>query len=313
MPLLAPGLLLLIPLIQVVVCDSISPSESGLDTANITFVGNNSVNLTTIASTLTTNQSTSSPTPEITANRQSTREHVLHVTDNRWDDYYWDLNNEDNVDEKFTTKPPPAPLIPCSYDRCKHLEPECEEIQRKAGGNCLCPGLDGPTIPPDSPRIAEVNAGEKGISVGWCSPMSTVQGYRVLYGTTDSQLESGPILNNTYRLYAIENLLPGTSYRVCVVAFNGAGESPVNAVEDEEDDGWETGTPGPCRVLHTSNSSKSHIYLGIGVGLAMLVVLGLAVLGYFLWKRKRGSMKLFGGEEMGIRNHSYKAESTDNL
>ncbi|OCT81729.1 LRRN4 C-terminal-like protein [Xenopus laevis] len=312
MPLLLPALLWLIPLCQVIVCDPTSPSESrtqSLDTSNTTFVGNNSVNLITTASTLTTKQSTSSPIPEITGNRQSTRERLLHVIDTEWEDYYWD--NEDNVDEKFTTKPSPAPLIPCPYDRCKHLEPECKEIQRKAGGNCLCPGVSGFKIPPDSPRIAEVNAGEKGISVGWCSPMSTVQGYRVLYGTTDSQLEKGPILNNTHRMFPIENLLPGTSYTVCVVAFNDAGESPANV--EEEDGGWETGATGPCRVLHTSSSSTSHIYLGIGVGLAMLMVLGLAVLGYFSWKRRKGNMKVFGGEEMGIRNYSYKAESMDKL
>ncbi|NP_001106604.1 LRRN4 C-terminal-like protein [Xenopus tropicalis] len=297
-----------------VVCGPTSPSENGtqsLETSSRIFVGNDSVNLTTTAPVLTTNQSTRSLIPEVTGNRQSTREHLLYVTDDGWDDYYWD--SPDNFDEKSTTKPPPAPQTPCPYDRCKHLEPECEEIQRKAGGNCLCPGLNGPTIAPDSPRIAEVIPGDKEISVAWCSPMSTVHGYRVLYGAPDSLLERGPILNNTYRLYAIENLLPGTSYRVCVVAFNGAGESPVNGGEVEEDDGWETGTLGPCRVLHTSSSSKSHIYLGIGVGLAILAVLGLAVLGYFLWKRKKGNMKVFGGEEMGIRNQSYRAESMDKL
>ncbi|KAM4722461.1 LRRN4 C-terminal-like protein [Rhinophrynus dorsalis] len=252
------------------------------------------------------------PLPGITRNRRSTPEHIQYITGGFGEYYDYD---DDNSEEKTITTPPQAPLGPCPYDRCKHLEPECDEIQRKAGGNCLCPGLTGPNVLPDSPRLGQVVAGDRVASVSWCSPMSTVQGYIVMYGTPEGPLERGPILNATYRFYSIEGLLPNTPYKLCVVAFNDAGESTVTTAEEDESGGWERGIPRPCGVIRTSGSQWSHIYLGVGVSLAILTgIVGLAVLGYLLWRRKGVMrMKEDGGEEMGVQNQSYKADSVEQL
>ncbi|KAG8437983.1 hypothetical protein GDO86_008609 [Hymenochirus boettgeri] len=273
-----------------------------------TVFNNSSSSFTTTVPIWINNQSSNPQTPDSTRTRRSTPDHIWYVTGREYYDDY-----EENSDENSTT-PHPVPLHPCPYDRCKHLEPECEESQRKAGGNCLCPGLDGPTIPPDSPRLSEVTSRDTEVVVGWCSPMSTVQGYKVLYGVLNGQMENGPILNTTFRLYTIENLLSGASYRVCVVAFNEAGESPIHFDEEGESNGWENGFLSPCSVIHMSSSSFSHIYIGVGVGLAaMVVILGLTIVGYIVWKRKSKSMKIVEGEEIGIQNQSYKAGSMDQL
>ncbi|XP_063293310.1 LRRN4 C-terminal-like protein [Pelobates fuscus] len=253
--------------------------------------------------------------PEITRSRKTTPDKILYVTGGIGEDYdYYDDDEDDSVEEA-TFAPPRVSVIPCPYNRCKHLELPCEEIQMRAGGNCLCPGLSGRSIKPDSPRLLQVIPGDQGASVNWCSPLSTVQGYRVVYKTSDGPMEIGPILNSTYRFYSINNLLPDMSYRVCVVAFNEAGESPVGESEEEEQERLKYGTMGPCMVFHTSGKWESKIYLGIGVGLALLAgVLGLIVFVFWLWKKKRvSSRKLTDSGERGITNMSFKADSVEQL
>ncbi|XP_053305013.1 LRRN4 C-terminal-like protein [Spea bombifrons] len=265
--------------------------------------------LTTINS-LSSDTQTSVPwLPEITQISKTTPEHILYITGEG--DYYED----DDSEEEGPTNPPHSDVLPCPYDRCKHLEPPCEDIQIRLGGNCLCPGLTGPWFPPDSPRVGQITPTERGASVMWCSPLSFVLYYRVLYKTNNGPMERGPILNATYRFFSIGNLLPDTSYRVCLVAINEAGESQVEEGDDSKEGKWENGTPGPCRLFRTITSQGSHIYLGGGIGLAVLAsVLGLIVFGYWLWRRKRvESRKWLDNDETGIANMTFKTESVEQL
>ncbi|XP_063801045.1 LRRN4 C-terminal-like protein [Pseudophryne corroboree] len=245
---------------------------------------------------------------KVTQSNQSTRERILYVTSGPEDYYYDDDSGGD--EETKVIESPPAPSSPCPYDRCEHLLPTCEEIQKQAGGRCLCPGITGSKTKPDPPRLVQALLADGKLSVNWCSPLSTVRGYRVLYRGLQGPMETGPVLNASYRSYSIENL-PDTHYTVCVVAFNEAGESP--AAVDEEDNGPEGSMTGPCRNLHTTLSKDSYIYLGVGLGLAALAGL-LVVLGCWLWKRERSNkMYVAEEEEMGIPNHFYKAESANQL
>ncbi|KAM3920288.1 LRRN4 C-terminal-like protein [Leptodactylus fuscus] len=173
------------------------------------------------------------------------------------------------------------------------------------------PGISGSSVLPESPRLRQVIAGQAGIGVSWCSPLSTVQSYRVMYGTPEGPLEVGPLLNQTYRFFSITNLLPGTAYRVCVVAINDAGENQVDHGDEELD---QEDIVGPCGIFHTYDALGSSMYLAIGVGLAALAgVLGFSAFIYWSWSRKKRSIKRTRQGDMGVANMSFKAESIENL
>ncbi|MEE6522406.1 hypothetical protein FKM82_020939 [Ascaphus truei] len=321
MALLLPPLLLLLllPVCLTTSVASTSPPEGGNSTQpwgnNHTDAGGNSTELgSSKPDSGTTNApnklpgASAHPSPEVTRGHRSTPERILYLFGGDVEDYYDDEDDDDDRGRTIPTPPSPRlPLYPCAYDRCRHLEPPCEETQRMAGGGCLCPGVTGPAVAPDPPRMGQTLSGEGGASVSWCSPQSTVLGYRVLHGAPGGSLVRGPPLNASYRFYSIGGLLQDTHYRVCVVAFNEAGES--SAEEGEEED-----RSGPCRLLHTSGSRGPQIYLGLGVGMAALAgVLALAGLGWWVWGRGRRKGEGVGGEKMGVPNPFYQGESEEQL
>uniref|UniRef100_A0A8C5QMR5 Fibronectin type-III domain-containing protein n=1 Tax=Leptobrachium leishanense TaxID=445787 RepID=A0A8C5QMR5_9ANUR len=232
---------------------------------------------TTIVPSWTNNESSVSLVPEDTGSQGNTQDGILYITSG--DDYY-----EDDMEETLATLS--FPVNPCPYDPCKHMEPPCKEIQMRKDSNCLCPGLMGSTIRPVAPQLGQIVTGDTKVDVSWCSPLSTVHGYRVLYGTPGAILERGPVLNDSYRFYSIGALLPDTSYRVCVVAFNKAGESPTDAVEDS----WveESNTSGPCSVIRTTSFRKLYIYIGLGL-IVLAGFLILSVIVCFLCRKRKGN------------------------
>ncbi|XP_077143685.1 LRRN4 C-terminal-like protein [Ranitomeya variabilis] len=248
----------------------------------------------------------------ITRSQKTTQERILYITE--YVDYEDDDNYEDEDDDnEVFTEPPHYSNGACPYDRCKHLQIPCEEIQKRSGGKCLCPGISPSSVLPDSPRLKQVIPGQAVIEVRWCAPLSTVQSYRVVYGTPEGPLEMGPLLNQSHRFFSITNLLPGTAYRVCVVAINDAGESQVDPADREDEDLDQGDTVGPCGTFHTSASHG--VYTAIGVGLAILAgVLGSSVLFYWFWRKKKvRSIKRARGDDTGVTNMSFKAESIENL
>ncbi|XP_072277607.1 LRRN4 C-terminal-like protein isoform X2 [Pyxicephalus adspersus] len=263
-------------------------------------------------------EQSSVPQPrKITQSQKTTREKIQFITeyidyDNYNDD---DDDDDDNGYKKHFTLPPQISYEPCPFDRCKHLQLPCNEIQKSAKGKCLCPGISGRNIPPDAPHINNVTPGQTGISVNWCSPLSTVQRYRVLYGPPEGPLDKGPLLNQTYRFFSIPNLVPGTAYKVCVVAINDAGESQVEPKEAEERWPGHGENSGPCGVYKTYNPYGSYIYLAVGIGSAVVTcLLGIFVFVYWFKCRKRNrKIKRTIGDEMGVTNMSFRAESIENL
>ncbi|KAM8939243.1 LRRN4 C-terminal-like protein [Pelodytes ibericus] len=262
----------------------------------------NSSSLATTAPGWINNQSSPPLVTKATQSHQSTQERILYITGGIDDDYY-----EDDTRATALTVPPQIPAIPCLYDRCKHLEQPCEELQRIANGKCLCPGLNGPKVLPEVPRLGQIVPGERYVTVNWCSPMSTVHGYRVLYGPPDGLLEIGPVLNASHRSYSIEGLHPDSGYRVCVVAFNSVGQSLI--VEDDQE--VEPKTPGPCRLIHTTSTKESYIYVAVAL-VAMVGLIGLAVLGLWLCRRRKTSLD-GEWEAMGLPNLSYRERSVEQL
>uniref|UniRef100_A0A8C5QNB3 Fibronectin type-III domain-containing protein n=1 Tax=Leptobrachium leishanense TaxID=445787 RepID=A0A8C5QNB3_9ANUR len=251
-------------------------------------------------SSWTTVTSSSPKTTKITKGHQTTQDNILFITG-------WTGDYEEDYTKISPTVPPNVPLKPCPYDRCKHLEIPCKETQWIAQGRCLCPGVSGPSIRPNMPHLTQLIPGEKDINVSWCSPLSTVHGYRVLYGPSNGILERGPILNGSYRFYSIGGLLPNTLYLICIMAFNDVGESPV-----EENLELESAMSTPCRLIYTT--SPKDIYIYVGVALAVLAgLVGLAVFGYWLHQKSRYSKETSLWEEMVLPNQLYKGDSVEQL
>ncbi|KAM9302176.1 LRRN4 C-terminal-like protein [Gastrophryne carolinensis] len=259
------------------------------------------------------NQSSAAQPRRITQSQKTTREQIQFITEIIDYDNYED-EDDDSYSKEFTL-PPHIPAEACPYDGCKHLEQPCSEIQKSAGGRCLCPGISGRTVPPDPPRLKAITPGQTGIDVNWCSPLSTVNSYRVLYGANEGPLETGPLLNQSHRFFSISSLAPGRTFRICVVAINDAGESQLEQKDGET--GWpgQEGILGPCGTFTTPNSNESYIYIAVGVGLSVLVGL-LGLLALFYWirgRRKQRKIRRAIGEVMGVTNMSFRAESVENL
>lgn len=268
---------------------------------------------TTVSPDYESEQSSVAQPRKITQSHKTTRERIQFITEDiDYEDYE---DDEDNGYKQHFTLPPQVSYEPCPFDRCKHLELPCSEIQKSTGGKCLCPGISGRSIPPDAPHLNVITPGQTGLSVSWCSPLSTVQGYRVLYGPPEGPLEKGPFLNQSHRLFSIPNLVPGMKYRVCVVAINDAGESQLEDSDGEEGLPGPGGIAGPCGIYKTFDPYGSYIYLSVGIGLAILAgLIGIFVFVYWIRCRKRSrKIKRAFGEEMGVTNMSFKADSVENL
>ncbi|XP_074676677.1 leucine-rich repeat neuronal protein 4 [Strix aluco] len=137
----------------------------------------------------------------------------------------------------------------CDYNPCRHLQKPCSELQRAS--QCLCPGMSREDEVPDPPRLREVSeVTDSSAQIRWCAPYSVVHTYELMLhaeGNKDRQF----VLDNIYstaRQHTLYNLLPYTSYNICVTALNKAGSS--QAVSQ--------GTPvNSCTRFKTKPSYKS--------------------------------------------------------
>ncbi|XP_070622847.1 LRRN4 C-terminal-like protein [Erythrolamprus reginae] len=206
------------------------------------------------------------PDPSVSRTPLSGPEKGSPAVSDDYDDY--DENYYDTTESPNSVTPgPPTPF--CAYDRCKHLQVPCAELSRLS--KCLCPGVTGPDVTPDPPRLRAVHVSETRASLHWCAPSSTVHTYHLKYGILGEHYISGPALNSTVRVVVLSDLVPGTEYLLCVMAGNRAGFSPT-------DDGVRE--HGPCRRVRTPAHQMTYVY--IAVGLACVVILG--VVSVLLWR-----------------------------
>ncbi|XP_005414839.1 PREDICTED: LRRN4 C-terminal-like protein [Chinchilla lanigera] len=164
--------------------------------------------------------------------------------------------------------------VPCDYDRCRHLQVPCEELQRAGPAACLCPGLSSPSQPPAAPRLGEVRVlAEKGCAkVHWCAPASPVHHYQLLLWEAAGAPRRGPPLNNTVRRTELGGLRPGGTYVLCVVAANEAGESPAPGLAGEDPDAAVSPTFGPCGRFSVPPRPGTLVHAAIGVGTTLALL-----------------------------------------
>uniref|UniRef100_H9GSZ1 Fibronectin type-III domain-containing protein n=1 Tax=Anolis carolinensis TaxID=28377 RepID=H9GSZ1_ANOCA len=216
------------------------------------------------------------------------------------DDYDYD---DDNVQ----TERVPSPMPPrCNYSHCHHLQVPCAELSKAS--RCLCPGITGPLVAPEAPRLQTVHVSEAGASLHWCAPSSIVEAYQLQYqliGDNDD-VHVGPALGSTFRMASISGLLPNREYLFCVVAFNLVGASPT-------DDGFQE--RGPCRLVRTPSRQTSYAYVAVGVACTLIVAVVSVLAWYFCHRRRKyshhGSLHniLDGGLGItGAANSSFQSE-----
>ncbi|NXJ61569.1 LRRN4 protein, partial [Rostratula benghalensis] len=131
-----------------------------------------------------------------------------------------------DYDQQSTETPVQLAYTACDYNPCRHLQRPCRELQ--SASQCLCPGMSREDEVPDPPRLREVSeVTDRSAQIHWCAPNSVVRTYELMLhaqGKEDRQF----VLDNIYstaRQHTLYNLLPYTTYHICVTASNKAGSS----------------------------------------------------------------------------------------
>ncbi|NWH33753.1 LRRN4 protein, partial [Chloropsis hardwickii] len=158
----------------------------------------------------------------------------------------------------------------CDYNPCRHLQRPCRELQNAS--RCSCPGTSREDEIPDPPRLREViEITDSSAQIRWCAPYSVVHSYELMLRAQDSE-DRQFVMDNIYptaRQYTLYNLLPFTTYRVCVTASNRAGSSHTTGQE----------IPGnPCTSFKTKPSYK-YVFAGLSAasGLFLITTIILSV------------------------------------
>ncbi|NXR86781.1 LRRN4 protein, partial [Hypocryptadius cinnamomeus] len=160
--------------------------------------------------------------------------------------------------------------VACDYNPCRHLQKPCKELQNIS--QCSCPGISREDEIPDPPRLKEViEITDSSAQIRWCAPYSVVHSYELMLRAQDNE-DRQFVMDNIYptaRQYTLYNLLPFTTYHICVTASNKAGSSQTTGQE----------IPGnPCTSFKTKPSYK-YIFAGLSAasGLFLITIIILSV------------------------------------
>ncbi|NXD93274.1 LRRN4 protein, partial [Chaetorhynchus papuensis] len=140
----------------------------------------------------------------------------------------------DDYDYEEQPKETPVQLahIACDYNPCRHLQKPCSELQSIS--QCSCPGITSEDEVPDPPRLREViEVTDSSAQIRWCAPYSVVHTYELILHAQDNE-DRQFVMDNIYptaRQYTLYNLLPFTTYHICVTASNKAGTSQTTGQE----------------------------------------------------------------------------------
>ncbi|NXI90304.1 LRRN4 protein, partial [Psophia crepitans] len=197
-----------------------------------------------------------------------------------------------DYDEQSTETPVQQAYTSCDYNPCRHLQKPCRELQSTSP--CLCPGLSGEDEVPDPPRLREVSeVTDSSAQIRWCAPNSVVHTYELVLhaqGNEDRQF----VLDNIYstaRQYTLYNLLPYTTYHICVTASNKAGSSQTASQE----------IPGNSCTRFTTKPSYMSVFAALAAASGLFLI-STVVLSVCLCK----ACKKPQSEQYGTHLVSYK-------
>ncbi|NXE66498.1 LRRN4 protein, partial [Calcarius ornatus] len=159
----------------------------------------------------------------------------------------------------------------CDYDPCRHLQKPCRELQNVS--QCSCPGTSREDEIPDPPRLrAVIEVTDSSAQIRWCAPYSVVHSYELMLRAQDSE-DRQFVMDNIYptaRQYTLYNLLPFTTYHICVTASNKAGSSRTTTGQE---------IPGNSCTSFKTKPSYKYVFAGLSAasGLFLITTIILSV------------------------------------
>ncbi|XP_053795442.1 leucine-rich repeat neuronal protein 4 [Vidua chalybeata] len=160
--------------------------------------------------------------------------------------------------------------VACDYNPCRHLQKPCRELQNIF--QCSCPGTSREDEIPDPPRLREViEITDSSAQIRWCAPYSVVHSYELMLRAQDNE-DRQFVMDNIYptaRQYTLYNLLPFTTYHICVTASNKAGSSQTTGQE----------IPGNSCTSFKTKPSYKYVFAGLSAasGLFLITTIILSV------------------------------------
>ncbi|NWT77798.1 LRRN4 protein, partial [Lanius ludovicianus] len=178
----------------------------------------------------------------------------------------------DDYDYEEHPKETPVQLahVACDYNPCRHLQRPCSELQSIS--QCSCPGTSSEDEVPDPPRLREViEITDSSAQIRWCAPYSVVHTYELILHAQDNE-DRQLVMDNIYptaRQYTLYNLLPFTTYHICVTASNKAGSSQTTGQD----------IPGNSCTRFKTKPSYKYVFaaLSAATGLFLITTIILSV------------------------------------
>ncbi|NXU66201.1 LRRN4 protein, partial [Horornis vulcanius] len=205
---------------------------------------------------------TSPPQPNSTRSRAHPEPAPTTPSPHYTDDY--------DYEEQPKETPVQTAHIACDYNPCRHLQKPCRELQNIS--QCSCPGTSREDEIPDPPRLREViEITDSSAQIRWCAPYSVVHSYELMLRAQDNE-DRQFVMDNIYptaRQYTLYNLLPFTTYHICVTASNTAGSSQTTGQE----------IPGNSCTSFKTKPSYKYVFAGLSAasGLFLITTIILSV------------------------------------
>ncbi|KAL9864888.1 leucine-rich repeat neuronal protein 4 [Geothlypis trichas] len=232
--------------------------------------------------------------PELNPTRSSAPSEAVPTTPSP---HYTDDNDYD-YDEPKEGGPVQTAQAACDYDPCRHLQKPCRELQNIS--QCLCPGTSREDKIPAPPRLrAVIEITDSSAQIRWCAPYSVVHSYELMLRAQDNE-DRQFVMDNIYptaRQYTLYNLLPFTTYHICVTASNKAGSSQTNSSQE---------IPGNSCTSFKTKPSYKYVFAGLSAASGLFLITTI-ILSICLCK----ACKKPQSEQYGTHLVSYKNPAFD--
>lgn len=201
-----------------------------------------------------------------------------------------------DYDERSTQTPVQLVYTSCDYNPCRHLQKPCSELQSIS--RCLCPGLSREDEIPDPPRLREVaEVTDSSAQIRWCAPNSVVHTYKLMLYAQDKE-DRQFVLDNIYstaRQHTLYNLLPYTTYHICVTASNKAGSSQTAS----------QGIPGSSCTRFKTKPSYKFVFAALSAASGLFLI-STIILSVCLCKaRKKPQSEQYGTHLVSYKNPAF--------